>query len=239
MLVGLEPFDHPDLPRIVASAMAGGCERFGIHTNAAALRSDSNSGGVLSAGLRHLRVTLLGGTPGLHDALAGAPGALDATVAGLQTFRHRASAMQVAVHMQAVVPVCRHNVHDVPATVGLAVSQGFDGVTLVVDDPGLGIGTAAPWIRAACDTGIVNGVWVEVDGMPFCAMPGYGLHVSDLMRPRSGCKGPQCDRCAVDSLCGGAAAGTAPDQLSELDGSVVDARFAAGIARARGGGEGA
>jgi hypothetical protein len=234
LLAGAEPFGHPQLPALVGAAREAGCQRIGIETDAIALRSEQNAHGSVSAGVRHLRVRMLGGTPGLHDALVGAPGALEATLAGVDTFRACAAAGEHAVDVVAVIPLCRHNVHDAPAAVGRAVEHGVDRVIVEVADAGLGIASSAPWARAACDTGVVNGVWVEVAGLPFCVLPGYEMHVADVMRERAGAKPPSCRACPLDDVCAGASPGTAPDQLSDLDPARVDRGVAARIVKARG-----
>jgi len=235
MLAGPEPFGHPELPRVVGAAMAAGCARLGLDTDGAALQSRQNAAGALSAGVRHLRVRILAGAPGSHDALAGAPGALDAAVAGLRAFREAADAASASTSIAVLVTVCRHNVHDLPGAVALAVECGADRVELHLDDPGLGLASSAAWIRAACDTGVVNGVWVEVDGMPFCAMPGYELHLSDVLRARTGAKSAACGACALDAVCAGCAPLASADQLAELAPVANGERLAAGIARARAG----
>jgi MoaA/NifB/PqqE/SkfB family radical SAM enzyme len=234
MLIGAEPFRHPQLPSVVAAARSAGCQRIGVETDAVALRSEQNAHGSISAGVRHLRVRILAGTPGLHDALVGTPGALDASMLGVDTFRACAASADLPVDTVAEIPLCRHNVHDAPTAVGLAAQHGFDRVVLRVADAGIGIASSMPWVRAACDTGVVNGVWVEVDGLPFCVLTGHEMHVADLLSERAGAKSPACGACALDDLCGGAAAGTAPDQLSDLDPSRIDARRAERVARARG-----
>jgi hypothetical protein len=216
-LVGAEPFGHPGLPSIVAAAVAAGCQRLGVDTDGIALRSPSNAGGALMAGVRHVRFGLLGGTAGLHDALAGAPGSLDATVEGIHSYVSLAATERVDVSLTAVVPVCRHNFRDLPAAAALAVECGADAIHLRVESDGdADLDAVVPWIVAACDTGVVNGVWVEVEGVPFCLMPGYDLHVADAIRTRAGSKPPTCSDCALDPYCAGAAPGTPADQLARL-----------------------
>ncbi len=182
-LTGAEPFGHPDLPAIVSTAREAGCRRVCLDTDAVALRTTQNAGGSLMAGVRHVRWSLLGGTPGVHDALIGDPGALAASVEGVRSFLAIAGAEDVPVSVSAIVPVCRHNAHDLPAAAGIAVDAGADGVLLRIEDGGMDLASALPWVVAACDTGVVNGVWVEVEGVPFCLLP--GLRSASLRRDQA------------------------------------------------------
>jgi MoaA/NifB/PqqE/SkfB family radical SAM enzyme len=215
-LGGPEPFGHPELPSLVAGASQAGVARLRLETDAAALVSPANASGSAAAGVRHLRFRLLGGSPGVHDALTGEADALAATLAGVRAFAAAAREQDVAVSITALVPVCRHNVCDLPATVGVALEAGADEVTLVVDDGGLDVPAAVPWITAACDSGIVNGVWVEVEGLPYCLLPGYDLHLADTVRERPGVKGPACASCALDDVCAAGPCDAAADTLGSL-----------------------
>lgn len=215
-LGGPEPFGHPELPSLVAGAAKAGVVRLRLESDASALVSPANASGSIAAGVRHLRFRLLGGSPGVHDALAGEAGALDATSEGVRAFAAAAGEQGAAVSVTALVPVCRHNVRDLPAAVGAAVDAGADEVTLLVDDGGLDARAAVPWIMAACDSGVVNGVWVEVDGLPYCLLPGYDLHLADTVRERPGVKGPACPSCALDRVCAAGPLEAAAETLSLL-----------------------
>lgn len=216
-LEGADPFGHPGLPLIVGAAVRGGARRIRLATDASALRSPVNASGSVSAGVRHIEVTLLGGAPGIHDALSGVPGAMDAALAGMRSFRSAAEAASVPVHVGVTIPACRHNSRDLPAAVGAAVEAGADTIRVRIDDAGIDLASAAAWLSSACDTGVVNGVWVEVDGAPFCLLPDYDLHVADTLRPRSGAKAGACAACPLDTFCGGAPGGAPADTLAVLN----------------------
>jgi hypothetical protein len=232
-LTGPEPFAHPELPRIVSGITAAGCRRIAIDTDAIGLRSEANARGALIAGVRHVRFALLAGTEGMHDALAGAPGMLDATREGIASYRQAASAEDLDVSVTALVPVCRHNLSDLPCVIAVAVGCGVDRVEVRLSDVDVEIASAVPWITAACDTGVVNGVWVEVEGVPFCLLPGYDLHVADAVRARAGSKQPVCGECALDGVCGGAPSGASTDQLAALTPPAFATELAARVSRAR------
>jgi hypothetical protein len=231
---GPEPFGHPELPALVASAKRHGVQRLRLDTDAVALSSPANAGGSIAAGVRHVRFTVLGGSAGLHDALVGEPGALDATLAGIRSFVSAASELDEAVSVTATVPVCRHNVHDLTPAVLAAVEAGAEAVTLLLDDGGLDLAVAVPWLSAACDTGVVNASWVEVDGAPFCLLPGYELHVADTVRKRDGSKAAACRSCGLDPVCGGGPALASADTLGDLAPPSGAADLLPKVAKARG-----
>lgn len=162
LLTGPEPFDHPELPTLVTACVEAGAERVGIETDGAALSLPANATGAISAGVRHLFVR----TPAAPDesfpsASGRANRSRDART-GVAAFLHAAEAAGVTVVATAVVPVCRHNLHALTETVLRAASAGMHGVRLLggSDLPA----TAGALIAAACDTGMVNGIWVETDG---------------------------------------------------------------------------
>ena len=235
-LTGAEPFAHPGLPGIVGAVVGAGCHRLAVDTDAGAFSSEMNVHGALRAGVRHVRFTLLAGTDGVHDALAGAPGRFDATLEGVRAYRAAAEADGLDVSVTALVPVCRHNLRDLPSAVGSAVSVGVDAVEIVLEDGGVDLASAGPWIASACDTGVVNGVWVSVSGIPFCLQPGYELHLADVLGPRDGAKQPVCAECGLDDVCGGAPVGASADQLVLLSPPAGAAALAANVRRARGAG---
>jgi hypothetical protein len=232
-LTGAEPFAHPELPKIVSGVIAAGCHRLALDTDAAAMRSGGNARGALVSGVRHVRFTLLAGTEGVHDALAGAPGVFDATRDGIRSYRAAAEAEGLDVSLTALVPVCRHNLRDLPSAIGAALEAGADRIEVRLTDGGIDLPAAVPWITAACDTGVVNGVWVEVEGVPFCLLPGYDLHLADAVRAREGSKQPVCADCALDPVCGGVPAGASADELSVLSPPPFAEALAPRVLRAR------
>jgi hypothetical protein len=233
-LSGPEPFGHPELPALISAAVRASVRRVRLDTGGSALRSPVNAAGGLSAGVRHIAVTLLGGTPGVHDALAGEPGGFDAAVGGARAFRAAAVEADIAVCISVIVPACRHNVHDLPAAVTSAFDATSDTVAIVLEDGGVDLVSALPWITSACDTGVVNGVWVEVEGVPLCLLPGHVLHVADVMRARAGARSLACAGCAPDAACGGLSAGASADLVGLLHPPADADRVWRGVARARG-----
>ena len=235
-LTGPEPFSHPDLPAIVTGAIEAGVSRLRLEVDGGAFSRPGNAEGALGAGVRHVQVTLLGGTVGVHDALAGGPGAFDAAVSGMMAFDEAVRTAGVDAIVTVLVPVCRHNVADLSAAVGAAVGAGADAVLLRVEDGGIDLKAATPWIVAACDTGVVNRVWVEVEGVPFCMLPGYDLHVASTVRPAPGAKPtPVCAACALDPVCSGGPEDSSAETMSPFAPPEGAKRLAEAVSRSRGG----
>lgn len=162
VLCGPEPFMHPSLPQIVAAARSAGFERIGIETDGIALGREENARGALSAGVRHLQAIVFAiGT--LGDRMAGAQGAAAASLAGIERFSATASSSGLPVAVSAVVPVCRHNAEQLHLVVAAAARAGAGRVVLTAASPHVAV--PEPVIAAACDTGTVNRVWVEVHGL--------------------------------------------------------------------------
>lgn len=176
LLSGPDPFSHPALPAVVEACVSTGVPRIGIETAGTALSVHGNAAGVLAAGVRHLFVRVLSGDAATHDGLVGRPGALSGALAGIATYRAAAVEAGVPCVVTGVVPVCRHVRDALPLTVAALARAGVDAVRLVEGrDPG---GQAAAAIAAACDTGMVNRVWVEVS--PALPLPAsHALHVLD------------------------------------------------------------
>lgn len=174
ILGGPEPFAHPDLPAIVASAVAAGVERICLETDGGALSVPANASGVLRAGVRHLHVRLLAGDAVLADELSGIRGRAGDAFAGLTAFLESAEAQAVRVAVTALVPVCQHNLTSLPATVAVLAARGLHAVRFVSAGP-LPSGADAV-LAAACDTGMVNQLWVEAE--PALPLPAsHALHV--------------------------------------------------------------
>lgn len=157
-LTGPEPFGHPELPALVKACVDAGARRIALETDGAALSAHRNAEGVLRAGVRHLLVRL----PDLVTAEGVHAQRIADSVAGVAAYRDAAVALDFAVAVTAIVPVCRHNLARLSETVSRAAALGFDAVRLT---KGEGVGSSsAQAIAAACDTGMVNRMWVETDG---------------------------------------------------------------------------
>ena len=162
-LEGFEPFAHPELPALVAAATKAGFVRVGLETDAGALAQVGNAAGALHAGVRHVRFRTLG-LDSTGDELAGRPGLAVIASAGIRMFRETAALAGTRVAVSAVIPVCRHNVRSLSATVAALADMGVGAVRLARagDVPA----SAMAEVAAACDTGTVNRVWVDVYDLP-------------------------------------------------------------------------
>ncbi len=179
--VGAEPFRHSRLPTLVHGAIDAGVERMCLSTDATALGRDDNAAGSVSAGVRHVEVPLLGGSPETHDMLCGHPGAFEAAMAGMKALREAGIAQSVPVLICGRVRVCSHNIKDVPATVLAFAQVGASSVTLQFDGS-VPTAVARPWVAAAVETGIINSVWVALEGLSAASVGVHSLHDLNTVR---------------------------------------------------------
>ncbi len=161
-LVGPEPFSHPELPSVIAACRDAGYRRIALETDGGALALHGNAAGVLHAGVQHLWVRVLGADDAAHDERVGRAGRGSAGRAGVAAYRAAALETGRAVVVTAVVPVCRHTLPELPSIVAACATRGFDAVRLVGAGPLPG--SAGALVAAACDTGMVNRLWVCTDG---------------------------------------------------------------------------
>ena len=173
VLTGPEPFAHPDLPRVVAACRDAGVSRIAIETDGGALSVPGNAHGVLLSGVRHLWVRVLGSSDEMHDTLAGKRGIAQAMRAGVAGYLANAETERLQVAVTAVVPVCEHDLAELPAIMAHCAAQGFHAARLVA--AGALPSSAETIVAAACDTGMVNHLWVAVDeSLPL--PPSHRLH---------------------------------------------------------------
>lgn len=174
--VGGEPFAHPELPALVAGAVAAAAQRIRLRTDGGALAVDGNAPGAIAAGVRHIEVVLLGGDAVTHDRLSGRPGLFADAMEGLRAFSRAAADKGVTVAVGGLVPVCRHNLEHVPGAVSALAHAGATTVTLDVSEGAAASFGARAWVAAAIESGQVNGAWVTVRGME---APVSALHAID------------------------------------------------------------
>jgi hypothetical protein len=215
-LAGIEPFNHPEIDSIIRAARKAGTKRLRLNTNAIALGMRDIAEAALANGVRHVRFPLLGSTSESHDMLTGSAGGFDATLRGIAVFSEVAAEMSATTHVSVEIPLCRHNLQDVLNTVPVAAASGASSIVIALQDAHLDLGSAVAWIEAACDTGVVNTVWVEVEGVPYCAVLGWELHLASVYRPVAGDKAPACITCSLNEHCGGVVRGARERILSSL-----------------------
>ena len=159
VLGGPEPFEHPELPLLVAECVQAGVERIALETDGAALSVPANAVGVLRSGVRHLRVRVLDVDPDRGDEMSGRPGRARDTLSGIRAYLAAAHDAGIPVVATAIVPVCRHNARSLSATIAQLASCGLHAVRLVPTADRV----SPAVLSAACDTGMVNRLWVEAD----------------------------------------------------------------------------
>jgi len=174
LFTGAEPFAHDSLPRLVAQARAAGVKRIGLVTDGGALGFGDNAVGAFHVGVRHLVVRSIG-VGETADERAGRAGLSAAALAGIRAFVEAARHAEATVSVSAEVAVCSHNTGELPEIVAAFGEAGVGCITFL-QEPGTmrPAGSAAATLAAACDTGVVNGVWVEARGLPL--PPTHALH---------------------------------------------------------------
>lgn len=165
VLGGAEAFAHPDLPALVVCAAEAGVVRIALETGGGPLAVGENAAGALHVGVRHLTVHYVP-----LDHVDTGPAAFpasrsDAALAGIRAFIRAAENRGEKVAVSAVVPVCRHTAPRLPAAIAELAEAGAGVVRLVAGDGSSCGPTAIDHVTAGCDTGVVNGVWVEVSGI--------------------------------------------------------------------------
>jgi hypothetical protein len=175
VLVGAEPFSHPQLPELVAGAASLGVERIGLRTDGGALAIDGNAKGAVHAGVRLIEVVLLG-DQGVHDDLTGAAGGFAMARLGARAFLEAGREDGAAAALTGWIPVCRHNLAALPGTVAALAEMGAVSIELSVSEPMQKAVGLESWLSAAFETGMVNGVWVCVRGGGGPLASAVGLH---------------------------------------------------------------
>lgn len=166
LFTGAEPFAHDALPTLITQARAAGVGRVGLVTDGGALGFGDNAAGAIHTGVRHVVVRSIG-LGEAADERAGRPGLSEAVLMGIRSLADAAEGVGATVAISAEVAVCRHNAQELPSTVAAFAATGVGCVTFYQEAGA----TPAPssvstMLAAACDTGVVNGVWVEVRDLP-------------------------------------------------------------------------
>ncbi|MDP2182726.1 MAG: radical SAM protein [Actinomycetota bacterium] len=163
VLLGCEAFSHPDLTEVVDSAVRAGVVRLSVRTDGAALADPDAAEHFVRTGVRRIEVTLLAGSSEVHDRLTGSPGSFDLAIAGMRAFAAASSSQDVKTTLSGLVPACEHNITGIPDTV-LAFAQA--GASVVTVDASRAKRRAhVPWLQAAALTGVLNAVWVSIEGI--------------------------------------------------------------------------
>lgn len=163
--VGAEPFLHAELPVIVMGATSARFERIRLRTGATALAAHDNAEGAIHAGVRHVEAVLLGAGEA-HDELAGLPGGFASAMTGLALLRNAAENGAKTVAVTGRVPVCRHNLEHVGPAVAALAQAGAVAIELAVSEGAADAAALTRHLAPAVETGVVNGVWVSVSGLP-------------------------------------------------------------------------
>lgn len=154
LFTGFEPFSHPELPLLIASATSACYRRIALRTDGGALASGGNARGAVQAGVRIVELVLLADGPA-HDSLSARSGLFAQACSGAAAFRDAGRTAGARVALVGLVPVCKHNVEYAPAAVARLAALGAVAVRLEasgLDERHHGA------VRAALHTAAVNGI---------------------------------------------------------------------------------
>ncbi len=178
LFAGAEPFLHPHLPVLISGARSAGAQRIGVRTDGRALAQGDNARGSISAGVRLYEFVFLGGDAVAHDRLTAAPGSFQLALSGLGALRVAAERLGSEIALRGRVPVCVHNVRELPEVCAVLAREQCATIQLDLA-PGLDVHSALPWLIAGAETGMVNGSWVAISGIEPSLLGSHALHATD------------------------------------------------------------
>lgn len=156
-LIGPEPFKHPALPQVVASAVEHGCDRVRLRTDGGALSVAHNAAGVLHAGVHQIEVVVLGPDSSSHDRLSGTDGLFEAARSGVRAYIAAGEAAGAPIAVTALVRLCKHNATLLPAIVAQTAQWG---VSCIAVERAQGVAVPASTAAAALQTAVMSSVWL-------------------------------------------------------------------------------
>lgn len=163
LLGGADAFGHPQLPQLIAHAVERGVTRIGVETDGDPLTAGDNAAGIIHAGVRRFEVRILTVDATLGERLYARRDQGMLALRGITECVAAARYAGAAIAVSAVVPVCAHNLDDLAPTVAALAAAGVAGVRLDAAGSPTTAHTQA-CLCAACDTGMVDGIWVDVVG---------------------------------------------------------------------------
>jgi heme b synthase len=118
VLSGGEPLWRRDVFQLAQRARDRGM-RVALATNGT-LVDDATADRIVASGILRVAISLDGADAATHDAFRGQPGAFDAALAGFRRLKARGMSMQINTS------VSRHNEHQLPQILNLALELGAD-----------------------------------------------------------------------------------------------------------------
>jgi AdoMet-dependent heme synthase len=135
VLSGGEPLYRPDIFELASYATQRGL-RVALATNGT-LVSEKVACAIVASGVRRVSISLDGADAATHDAFRGIPGAFDAALRGFHNLR------QLGMSLQVNMTIARHNAHQLPAVLKLAIELGADALhTFLLVPVGCGVNIA-------------------------------------------------------------------------------------------------
>jgi len=130
MLVGFEPFSHPDLVAIIEACTEAGIDRIGMRTHAGALGNPNNALGCISAGVRAFEVPIATGSTHTADRVTGVAGQLEATWKGIAQIKAASRELCIDTFIGVLIPLCPHTAPHLIEATGAAIRAGADAIRL-------------------------------------------------------------------------------------------------------------
>jgi AdoMet-dependent heme synthase len=135
VLSGGEPLYRPDIFELASYATQRGL-RVALATNGT-LVSEEVARAIANSGVRRVSISLDGADAATHDAFRGIPGAFDAALRGFGNLR------ELGMSLQVNMTIARHNAHQLPAVLKLAIELGADALhTFLLVPVGCGVNIA-------------------------------------------------------------------------------------------------
>lgn len=135
VLSGGEPLYRSDIFELASYATHRGL-RVALATNGT-LVSKEVARAIVDSGVRRVSISLDGADAATHDAFRGIPGAFDAALRGFRNLR------ELGMSVQINMTIARHNAHQLPAVLRLAIELGADALhTFLLVPVGCGVNIA-------------------------------------------------------------------------------------------------
>jgi radical SAM protein with 4Fe4S-binding SPASM domain len=132
VLSGGEPLYRSDIFELASYATHRGL-RVALATNGT-LVSKEVARAIVDSGVRRVSISLDGADAPTHDAFRGIPGAFDAALRGFRNLR------DLGMSVQINMTIARHNAHQLPAVLRLAIELGADALhTFLLVPVGCGV----------------------------------------------------------------------------------------------------
>lgn len=204
-IFGGEPTLRSDLLKLVRAVKKVGYNRIKLVTNARILADWNGASTLVAEGAYFFEVKIWSADSSIHDVITKVQGSLNQTILGIQNLRRvtRLNDRDFKAYIALRIPLCRDNYRTVEETIRVLLPLGIDRVIISLIDSRLPFEEAAYFVHQACESGILNKVWVQTEGLPFCLMEGFEHHISEVFNQvNEGYAKPKtCSQCVYNQVC--------------------------------------